>query len=107
MSNVFFTLTKGPEGLASQPEAATIVKANTYLVFQLDAATALNYMITGYYSNDSKAQLGNGKISEDGSSISILDVNNQPETININVDLQNRTSTEKLTIDPIVVNDPP
>jgi len=45
MSNVFFTLTKGPEGLASQPEAATIVKANTYLVFQLDAATALNYMI--------------------------------------------------------------
>ncbi len=107
MANVFFTLSKGPEGLASTPESATIAKANTYLVFQLDPSTLLEYRITGYNSNDSKAQLGTGKISEDGNSISILDTNSQSCTMNINVLLEHRTSGEKLGIDPIVVNDPP
>lgn len=89
------------------PNSVTVTSAPTTLIYQLDPASAVEWMITGMNSTDSKNQLGQPVVASDGNSISVVDANTAKETFSVTIDAQHRVQTErKLRIDPQVANDP-
>ena len=102
------TLTISSAGKYSySPSSVTATSAPTTLIYQLDPASAVEWMITGMNSTDTKNQLAPPVVAAGGNSISVLDTNTAKETFSITIEAQNREQPErKVRIDPEVANDP-
>ncbi len=108
MSTLIYTLSEAKGGgFTSDPESASATEANTTLLYQLDAQAAEDYRLTGFVATDRLNQLGEPVISADGCSMTVNDVNNQAETINVNVTVEHRKTAAQHFIDPMVINAPP
>lgn len=89
------------------PNSVTVTSAPTTLIYQLDAASAVEWAITGMKSKDLRNQLAPPVVAAGGNSISVLDANTAKETFSITIEAQNREQPErKVRIDPEVANDP-
>lgn len=107
MTTIAFQLSESSGKIVSTPESQTATQANTTILFQLVGQAANDYMITGYTSNDTLAQLGAPTISKNGVEMTLVDSNSKQEDINITVLTTHRTTSASFRTDPIVMNRPP
>jgi len=109
MSEITTIITVNPKsgGYTCNPQSVTVTSTDTTLIYSLDSTSAQSWRITGLTSSDQEGQIGPPTISSDGNSISTLDINTEIDQFNVTIDLQHRTTSEPLRVDPEVENIPP